>query len=181
MKLASSFFTHWKSVVSASPQKEKLQKIWRNKSLFTNAIFHDEDAVLIQLAKRLELECYSENYYFLDALFYKKEHLVPHLTSNKYWFREISIAFEHENTFNSQLFQEVSHLLLTQAPLRVLVSYPDTDNNEEIQLNKLHEIIKGRSDEEQIAQDESFLLIFGYENDFSWKGLIYNSEDWKVL
>ncbi|MBC8883343.1 hypothetical protein H9X57_07600 [Flavobacterium piscinae] len=71
------------------------------------------------------MKCYERNYYSLDAILYKEEFLVPNIKTNTFWFREIEVAFEHENNFNKNLFQEVSHLLITNSHLKVLVTYPN--------------------------------------------------------
>jgi hypothetical protein len=103
--------------------------------------------------------------------------LVPDISEGWCWLKDIRIAFEHENNFNSGLYQEVSHLLITNCELRVLVTYPDNGDITKT-FNYLHTIIKGSRQNEEISESGSFLLIFGYEAGFAWEGYIYNTEKW---
>src|SRR5438309_6138042 len=92
--------------------------------------------------------------------FSKRKTLSPGSPPNTTWLRRIRVAFEHENYFNSGLFQEVSHLLITDCDLRVLVSYPnDPDAELSYQLKYLHEVIKGNDRSDQISEASSFLFI----------------------
>ncbi len=173
---ARNFFTSWKEVVN--DQRECLQKIWRENFNFTHQIIGNENSVLNNVAQKLSLMCYEKDYYCLDAIFYRKENLVPNIRNDWFWFRDIVIAFEHENHFNSGLFKEVSHLLITSCHLRVLVTYPNGDAIENKELEYLHLIIKGSNKSSEISQNENFLLIFGYENRFEWIGYIFKEEGW---
>ncbi|WP_018611859.1 hypothetical protein [Segetibacter koreensis] len=174
---ASNFYNLWYETTEA--QKELLLNSFRNNTGFTNLIFHSEEAVLKKIADKLEMNCYTKNYYSLDAIFYTDDDLVPCRPPNSYWFRNIQIAFEHENFFGSGLYQEVSHLLITNCKMRVLVTYRNGD--EKMELDKLHAVIKGVPQSQNIADRESFLIIFGYENNFQWKGYIYKNEGWQLL
>jgi hypothetical protein len=93
----------------------------------------------------------------------------------------LRVAFEHENNFKGGLYQEVSHLLITNCDLRVLVTYPNdgaANPKTKKEMDYLHEIIRGSRQGESISTDESFLLIFGYENGFAWEGYIYKQTAW---
>ena len=171
---SKEFYSIWKDVVTIN--KETLLEKWRYFKDYTNEIINKDNCVVGAVANELGLSCYTRNYYSLDSVFYTKEDLVPHIKENTHWFREIQVAFEHENSFNKNLYQEVSHLLITRCQLRVLVTYPN--NNKNHILEYLHEIIKGTSFEKEIADSESFLLILGYETNFEWEGLVYKSDGW---
>ena len=99
------------------------------------------------------------------------------------WIRRIRIAFEHENYFNSGLFQEVSHLLITDCDLRVLVSYPNKRDEFDSQLVYLHSIIAGTDRSNQIAETGAFLFISGWrENDtIEWSGYVYERTQWRKI
>lgn len=154
-------------------------KIWRNPGDFTPYIKGDDNCVIEEVADKLNLLCYPRDYYSIDTLLYKQEDLVPLLKEGCYWFRDIRVAFEHENNFRSGLYQEVSHLLLTNADLKVLVTYPNEDTTNE--LKYLHEIISGNRQSKSISEEENFLLIFGYETGFEWDGFVYKQDDWKQI
>lgn len=166
-------------------RKEQLLKIWRRAREFTSHVKGDDASIMKEVADKLHLSCYHSDYYCLDTVLYKEEDLVPGRPQGSYWFRDIRVAFEHENNFNSGLYQEVSHLLITNCDLRVLVTYPNDDGQE--QLDYLHNVIQGNRQSQIISDDESFLIIFGSliicgsESDFSWDGYVYKQDDWKRL
>lgn len=171
------FFKAWLDTVNG--RKEHLLKIWREAKQFTPYIKGDDNCVICEVAEKLHLLCYPRDYYSVDALLYKQEDLVPNIKEGNYWFRDIRVAFEHENNFRSGLYQEVSHLLLINADLKVLVTYPNEDTEEE--LDYLHQIIKGNRHSTSISVDESFLLIHGYEYGFEWEGYVFKINRWEKI
>jgi hypothetical protein len=178
---ATSFFQKWLESVNES--KNELSKIWRNYSAFTSFIKSDDNnSILKRIASRMGLECYSKDYYCIDSIFYQEDDLVPDLPADQFWFRNIKVAFEHENHFQSGLYKEVSHLLITNSDLKVLVTYPDnSDEDGKIMLENLHKIIKGSKLSKRLSDDESFLIIFGFENGFEWVGYTYKETYWKPI
>ena len=174
---ALSFYKSWLNTVAN--RKEYLLSIWRNAKAFTSYIKGDDNCVMEEVANKLNLLCYPRDYYSIDALLYKQEDLVHNRDEGNYWFRDIRVAFEHENNFKGGLFQEVSHLLLVNADLKVLVTYPNEDTTNE--LKYLHEIISGNRQSKSISDDESFLVIFGYETGFEWEAFVYKQDNWKQI
>lgn len=153
---APTFFNAWKRACEG--RKEALLEAWPRAKPYTAQIFHVEDAVIKGVAEELELDVYS-GYYSVDAIFIRKGkgdrvHCAP---SNQNWFHNIRIAFEHENSFRSGLFQEVSHLLITRADLRVLVTYPE-GYDLAAELKNLEQIIK---ESDLGTADPAFLFIAG--------------------
>lgn len=176
---ASQFFNAWKEI--SALQAGTLLCNWSNASAYTDCIFDNVDSVLMQLAKKLELEYYC-NYYSIDAVFFKEQDYVPGIAEQSTSLRKLRIAFEHENYFSSGLFQEVSHLLITNCELRVLVTYPD--NNYDWEMNRLHDLILGAEGSVQISAEGSFLMINGFkspENVIHWEGSMFNSKAWISL
>jgi hypothetical protein len=173
---APDFFNAWMETVES--RKNQLLNIWRNPKEFTYYIKGSENSVINEIADKLNLLSYEQDYYSIDAILYTKEDLTPKIKENTYWFRDIKIAFEHENNVKSGLYQEVSHLLITNCELKVLVSYP---NEAEEELPYLHEILKGTRHSKELSEKENFLIIFGYENGFAWEGYIYKETDWKKI
>ncbi len=149
-----------------------------NSTQYTNCIFNSETSVLASISKKLDLKSYC-NYYSLDAVFFREVDYVPEIPQHLTWLRKIRIAFEHENDCNSGLFQEVSHLLITNCDLRVLVTYPNDDHKWE--MDRLHKVIFGTDDAKKILDESSFLIIHGYkskEEKINWEGFVYNLENW---
>jgi hypothetical protein len=177
-KVTSKMFFHaWRETVHN--RKEHLLKIWRRATEFTSHVKGDDASIIKEVADKLNLICYYSDYYSLDAVLYKEEDLAPGLPEGSYWFRDIRVAFEHENYFNCGLYKEVSHLLITNCDLRVLVTYPDDDGLEGLEY--LHKVIQGNRQAQRISDDESFLVIFGGEVDFCWDGYVYKQDTWKPL
>jgi len=174
---SSEFFKSWLKVVNS--KKNELLKVWNKAKDYTAAILGNEDSVICEIAKDLNLNAYPKDYYSIDAILYKEEDRVPEIPKEYYWFRAIRIAFEHENDFNSGLYQEVSHLLITKCDLRVLVSYPNGEIDS--QLDYLHKIIKGTDSAKELSAKENFLIIFGYENGFQWEGFVFKLDSWKRI
>lgn len=174
------FYKLWYEEVNM--QKTLLQEKWKNSGEFTDLVFNCENALIKNISKRLQLNYFTNNYH-VDAVFYEENDRVPNRPKNHFWFRNIQIAFEHENDFNSGLYQEVSHLLITNCNLRVLVTYYPA-GDETPQLNYLHSIIQGTPYSDSISESESFLIIIGSGSDFEWDGYIYNNDStqkWKML
>lgn len=174
---ASDFYKEWVDIVYE--RKEHLLSIWRNAKEYTSYIKGDDNSVINEVANRLNLLCYPRDYYSIDTILYKQADRVPGLNENNYWFRDIRVAFEHENNFKGGLYQETSHLVITNCDLRVLVTYPNESTDEE--LKYLHEIIVGSRQAKSISDNEGFLLIFGYERDFEWEGFVFKTDSWRRL
>lgn len=174
---SQSFYQAWLDTVNT--REDHLLKIWRNAKEFTSYIKGDENCVMDEVANKLNLLCYPRDYYSVDTLLYKQEDLVHNINEGNYWFRDIRVAFEHENNFKGGLYQEVSHLLVINADLKVLVTYPNEDTTNE--LKYLHEIISGNRQSKSISDDESFLIIFGYEEGFKWEAFVYKQDNWEEI
>jgi hypothetical protein len=177
------FYNAW--INSVNKRKDDLLKVWRINPKLTKAIKDWDNSVVSDIAQELNLLIYPQDYYSIDTIFYKKEDKTPGIPDYNYWFRNIRVAFEHENVFNKVL-EEVSHLTITNCDLRVLVTYPPDDlSNESVRkrMMYLHEIIAGNRQSDEISENESFLIIFGFENGFEWQGYIYknNEEKWKRI
>lgn len=174
---AQKFFQAWIEIVTS--RKDDMLRIWRNPREFTNYIISSDNSIMGVVANKLNLSTYLGNYYSLDTILYKPEDKTPRINPNNYFFRDIRVAFEHENYFNSGLYNEVSHLLITNCDLRVLVTYPDREIDDE--LNYLHEIITGNRQSKIFADEDSFLIIFGYETGFIWEGRVYKQDKWEKI
>ena len=174
---SQSFFNAW--VGTVQKRKEHLLKIWRKPKEFTATVKGSTTTIMEEVANKLDLLCYHNDYYSLDTVLYKQEDLVPIRPKGSYWFRDIRVAFEHENFFNSGLFQEVAHLLITNCDLKVLVTYPDDDGQTE--LENLHGVIRDTRHATKLSDEESFLIIFGSETGFLWEGYVFKKDNWKQI
>lgn len=173
------FFDIWKQIVNQN--KQVLLNEWQNYKKFTSLIKGTDNSILSQVANKINLCVYERDYYSVDAIFFNLDDLCPKIQDETFWFRNMQIAFEHENNFYSGLYQEISHLIILNSPLKVLVTYPDNVNQGEKELEYFSEIIKGNRNESQFSEGEEILVIYGYRDDFNWHGYIYNSKNWLKL
>jgi hypothetical protein len=179
---STDFFAAW--VETCDQRLLLLSSAWSNCPLFTAHILDEPKSVIKTLAEHFKLECYC-GYYCIDAILFHYRDRVPAAPPGQTWVRGIRVGFEHENFFASGLFQEVSHLLITQCDLRVLVSYPDSDDQVAPELERLHSIISGTDQSESISQARSFLFITGERNPatgaIKWHGRVYEREGWQEV
>jgi len=169
-----SFFTTWKEVCES--QVDLLFKNWSNPRTYSSIILDMDNSVLDQISKKLCINYYRE-YYSLDAVFYDESDLVPDRPENTTWLRRIRIAFEHENNIDG-IYQEISHLLITNCDLRVLVTYPNVD--EKVHLKYIQDLMIGSNSSSSIP----ILVIFGWkeENNYIlWEGYEFKQTGWILL
>jgi hypothetical protein len=177
---AANFFKVW--VDTCDHRRDTLLECWSNMPVYTARIFSEPNCIIESIATRLNLRKYC-GYYNIDAIFFVEDSdLVPNIPVGTTWVRRIRIAFEHENHFNSGLFQEVSHLLITDCDLRVVVTYPSNSEELDTQLMYLHRIIAGTDRSENIANNGAFLFIAGWRDaagaKINWSGFIYGLTRW---
>jgi hypothetical protein len=178
---AQEFFKLWVDV--CNQRRETLLRDFSNSPLLTAHVLAEKNSIIQAIAERRGLMSYC-GYYSIDAiLFNDPQDRVPNAPPGTTWIRRIRVAFEHENYFDSGLFQEVSHLLITDCDLRVLVSYPDSERELKQQLDYLHSIIKGSDRSNQISEASSFIFIvdMGTKTSFEWWGYIYKNDDWNKI
>jgi hypothetical protein len=69
------------------------------------------------------------------------------------------------------------------AELRVLVSYPYSEEDIKTELNYLHKVISETDLAQEISDDNSLLFIIGWkcEDEFLWFGCLFNLNGWSLL
>ena len=179
---AAEFLTAWADACAS--RQDILFRDWPNWREFTSHVFSDPDCIIKSVSERLGLRCYC-GYYCIDAILFTEDDLVPRRPAGTTWVRRVRVAFEHENGFYSGLFQEVSHLLITDCDLRVLVSYPDSREDLDGELQYLHNIIAGTDRAAHIAEGGTFLFIAGSRDvekkAITWSGYVYDRTGWRRL
>lgn len=178
--LSQRFFEAW--IETCEERLPELLLHWDSCPFYTATILKDANSIIKVVAKKLEFECYCD-YYAIDAVLYKREDLVPEIPTSLTWLRRVRIGFEHENDFDSGLFQEVSHLLITDCDLRVLVSYAGEASCRDGELECLHRLIRGSDRSARVAESASFLFIIGNRDPQKtkaiWTGYFYQESGWK--
>jgi hypothetical protein len=169
-KYSKEFFQCWKDICNEN--KEILKETWHYPSKYTFAVLKNgKSGIVGKVADKLGKEVYYE-YYALDAVFYDEHDFVkPELLDTKpyrtdYWLKRIRVAFEHENNPHIA-YQEISHLLTTNADMKVLVTYIGESDTGKYAEN-LSAITNG-------ITTAGILLILGFQNeskDINWEGYI---------
>jgi hypothetical protein len=174
---ASQFYKAWLQVVNE--MKSQLVSDWRNPKRFTNLIKSSEGCVVEQISNKLNKRCYADDYYSIDAVLYCDEDRVSGMPEGSIWLTGMSVAFEHENDIRG-IYREISHLLLMNADLRVLVTYPN-DDIDGPEWQRAHSVIKTSRGQKEVSDRESFLVIIGWETGFQWEGYVYKEDAWKPV
>ena len=175
---ALDFYKAWTNVVSEKEQE--LSNNWYRDTDYTKSVISSEASVINSVSELLGLKCYNKDYYCIDSILYLEEDFVPRKPKGSYWFKDIRVAFEHENQFGNNLFQEVSHLLITNCDLMVLVTYPHLPKEKDV-MKYLHEIILSSRRAKSISDSENFMMIFGKTDPSMWSGHIFKESGWKNL
>ncbi|HTF98340.1 MAG TPA: hypothetical protein VL995_19530 [Cellvibrio sp.] len=178
MSLAESFFENWCNVIEK--RNDEVNQYWCKTKEYTNFIIHAENSVLMDVATLLGLRCYNSDYYYLDSVLYEESDYIKDFLHQCY-LTNIRIAFEHENDFKSGLYQEVSHLLLINSELKVVVSYPPSESAEAAELKYLHGIISSSPIADNLSDRQGFLFIMGHVNPYRWVAWVYHKSEWRKL
>ncbi|MDX1955490.1 MAG: hypothetical protein SFU20_08120 [Chitinophagaceae bacterium] len=179
--LRKQFFDFW--CISAEKKQFEIMANCNYESNLSSIVMYDDDAVLVEIARSMGLSLYHE-YYRLDAvLFNDATDKVPNCPKGQTWLSTIQIAFEHENYINSGLFQEVSHLMITDCNLGVLVTYPNTEDEIKREIKILHKLISDSLFGKRTIRHKNILLIFGWQmpEKLIWFACSYEANDWEML
>ncbi|MFZ4526763.1 MAG: hypothetical protein ACOYOE_14865, partial [Chlorobium sp.] len=171
------FLQAWRT--AASNRSAQLLSSWTDYKLYTSLILNNPTCLLVDVGNALGLEAYPRDYYAVDGLLYSQQDFVPGCPKGQFWFRSLSVAFEHENTFNRNVFQEIAHLLILRARLSVVVTYTPIYDQE--LMNYFHSIIQPCHHASELDLNESFLMILGRRDPLEWDGYVYKKEGWKKL
>ncbi len=177
MVTSHRFLHAWRE--TAIKKESAILDAWENYGEYTRVILDDADCLFTDLAQKLNLLVYPKDYYSMDGVLYTEKDLVPESPKNQTWLRSITVAFEHENTFNKNVYQEIAHLLILRAELSVLVTYPPSDDNN--LMDYFHRIISECPHASEIDKKENFLMIFGYRDPLRWSGYVYKTDRWRSI
>lgn len=179
---AYSFYNAWVKTVNS--RKNDIKNKWYKFYEYTNLVLSSDNCLLNNVANILNLNSYPYDYYSLDAVFYSDNDRIQKIIDipeNLYWFYNIKVAIEHENCFNIKLYQEVSHLLITDCDLKVLITYPNSINQRDKIYFSLFQIIKSSKRHNEISDNSSFIIINGYDEGSKWDGYIFKENTWKII
>lgn len=176
---AADFFKVWKDVVRSENFGVRLEKEWGHGKDFAKLVHGDSNAVLPAVARGLELTS-ALAYNGLDCVMYGKDELVSARPLFATVLSSISVAVEHEVECGHGLHVEVARLLVTEAPLRVLVTYPPAAREVEL-LDFVFGVLNECRNEKRVSDEGSFLLLLGHAKGKNWEGFVYRSKGWEKL
>ncbi len=177
------FFDVWCTVIEKNHQGRLLKPMeyWYNRPNKTAFI---ENEIYPALADSFNFK-YSAPYYFIDSVFYRHDNSgstdkVPNTPENVTYLRKIRIGLEHENVFDYKLYQELSHLLLVNCDIKVVVSYPNNYSIHEV----FEELSNTISNHDSLnVMNESILLILGKReidgDEIFWEGYTNKGGKWE--
>jgi hypothetical protein len=169
------FYQAFLQVVEA--EELKVKERWDNPREYTTLM---RSSLFPQIAEKLCLQCYPDDYYYLDAIFYREKD-AQNFASYTTYATSISVALEHENVPEDTAV-EMNKLQLFSAPLKVLITYP-ARKNFDLLLTKYAGIIKAADVFDDISTLRRQLVIFGsLENDrVRWEGFEYYQGSFRVV
>jgi hypothetical protein len=148
-------FTHG-FMQAAIENGHQLAELWFEFRPYTRLML---EMVLPSVAKRLNLESWPTEYYYLDSVFYKEKD-TKHFRKDVMNVQFIEVAIEHEHVLSGTA-QEVSKLQLINSPLKVLITYDANDTQRQKYLAKYCEIVASADIFKDASKLRRQLVIFG--------------------
>lgn len=160
--------------------EKKLLDAWNDTSLYTQVMLgHRKNESLLQnVAGILELEYYTE-YWNIDAVFYKNRD--KNYPDEPPYAEYLSIVLEHENMAPGA-YEEVYKLSTYNSPLKVLITYPDS-NKHEVYLKEYSEILLKSDVFDDFTTDRKHLMIFGekIKDQLKWRCYFWTENGFKEI
>ena len=158
----------------------KFLENWSKKKQFTDVFINE---LLPKIGKELELNCYNGNYYYLDAIFYHKK-FREYFEDNTTYAESLIIAFEHEHEhFRSH--EEIYKLALFNAPLKVLVTYPPDEDEEQKLMKKFTDVLNRADILKTFNSIHKHLVICGgktpQDKKTMWTFYLYRNSNFEKL
>jgi hypothetical protein len=162
----------------ASEYHSQLSESWLKLGFYTALM---RETVLPRVADKLKLRSWPKEYYSLDSVFYREkdtEHFGEHIMNAKF----IEVALEHEHVLSGTA-QEMNKLQLFSAPLKVLITYDETDAERAHHLKRYREIIESADIFCDIHSLRRQLVIFGRKaaETINWSAYVYEREGFVPL
>ena len=165
----------------SNKHSQQLRDVWYRTRDYTKLM---RSVVLPDVADKLGVFCYNRDYYTLDAVFYQ-ELDTQHFRDGWTYVKYISVALEHENDPTGTA-AEMNKLQLFNAPLKVLITYPNSASQAEELLAKYGKIISESDIFGDIKTSRRQLVIFGVQAGGSdqppaWQGYTYTGSGFEPI
>ncbi|RJQ74158.1 MAG: hypothetical protein C4519_17180 [Desulfobacteraceae bacterium] len=137
-------------------------------------LFVGPEGVLELVAKRLELTPMAEYYKYDMVMFAEKD--TEHFYEQQTYAKVLNVVVEHELKWGMSV-EEMNKLTQVNAPLRVLITYPNSEEEQEVIIRKFEKILRYADWAGDIATSRQVLIICGGvdENRTYWDFYTYQN------
>ena len=125
-----------------SRYEKEIANLWYNSpEKYTSLMLGEKNSggLFREVADELHLNYYQE-YWTLDAVFYESKD-IEYFPENSVFANYLSVVLEHEN-YIATTYEEMNKLTIFNSPLKVLVTYPNKENEIDKYLSEYAEILQ---------------------------------------
>lgn len=155
-----AFYQLFREVVADPAHDEQLKSLWRESTEYTAYV---TTAIYPALAKKSDLRNHDKTYWTIDCILFDKWD-EEHFNKDTQYAKRVYVAIEHENDWRHSA-TEMNKLQLLNVPLRVLITYPNSDKERDKLIDRYKTIIQ--TAHELFNETDSTrrtLVIFGYRH-----------------
>ena len=151
---------------------------WHEKKPYTRLVKND---VLPEVGRRLGLIPHRFEYYSLDCI-YVAEYDTDHFAPDSGYPKAFSVIIEHENEADVSC-EEMSKLLLFNAPLKVLITYARSGPGLERHLHRYARMIEASGNADLALSTQRILVVFGDRPAAvpTWRSYLYERDGFSEI
>jgi len=167
----------------ATKRQQDIISKWTDPKACTDLMLDEQNGVCAEIASSLKLNYYRE-YWTIDAVFYEKRSS-KYFDDKSFFAQSISVALEHENYGNSA-HNEIHKLTIINAPLRVLITYPNIrTKDEKTLLGEFAEIVREGDIFFNFSCYRKLLVVFGYKDHIGekvkWEFFLFGNGSFSLI
>ena len=172
-----AFYQLFREVVADPAHDEQLKSLWRESTEYTAYV---TTAIYPALAKKSDLRNHDKTYWTIDCILFDEW---DNTFQYAQYAKRVYVAIEHENDWRHSA-TEINKLQLLNVPLRVLITYPNSDKERDKLIGQYNKII--HESHELFNETDSTrrtLVIFGYRhpNFIEWTAYHYTNGQLQLL
>ncbi len=163
---------------SVTPFDSQIVSLWDKRRDYTALML---DFIFPEIAKALKISVYNADYYYLDSVFYA-ERDSDHFGDSAIHAKCLSIAVEHEHVLAGTEV-EMNKLQLFNASLKVLITYPQTDELRGMYLDRYTKIVREADIFSDFATLRRALVVFGQlsGHEITWSFYAYEASGFQAV
>lgn len=166
------FFAAFDAVVRV--RKFRVASLFWDNPKFTRLMLAERRGILHEVANSLGLQ-YCREYWTIDAIMCEKTDTDNFSPEQYFMAEQLTVAIEHENNIKSA-HQEMNKLSMYNSPLKVLITYPDSDGaTVGAYLGMYADILRRADVHNDFRTRRRHLAIFGFKpgRDVRWESYVY--------